>query len=187
MKRTGNETTDLACKGRARLNNDKAKETIEQTFENCKVCGRSFKKGRGMNIHLSRTNCRSTLERRNRNFKSIKGSPQETNHSGSTNTTNLPRQSSTSAQENPKCEERTRLQEHIETLSQTDQKSPTDKHKTKEEIQEINKAEDVFVIDDDIEQSIQKEVQTDQKSPTDKHKTKEKFRKKQSRGCLGDR
>ena len=49
-KRTGNETTDLACKGRARLNNDKAKETIEQTFENCKVCGRSFKKGRGMNI-----------------------------------------------------------------------------------------------------------------------------------------
>ena len=112
-----------------------------------------------MNFHLSRTNCRSTLERRNRNFKSIKGSPQETNHSGSTNTTNLPRQSSTSAQENPKCEERTRLQEHIETLSQTDQKSPTDKHKTKEKFRK-NKAEDVLVIDDDIEQSIQKEVLT---------------------------
>ena len=88
-RRTGNEIMDLACKGRARLNNDKAKETIKQTFENCKVCGRSFKKGRGMNIHLSRTNCRATLERRNRNCKSIKGSPQETHHSGSTNRINL--------------------------------------------------------------------------------------------------
>ena len=158
-RRTGNEIMDLACKGRARLNNDKAKETIKQTFENCKVCGRSFKKGRGMNIHLSRTNCRATLERRNRNCKSIKGSPQETHHSGSTNRINLPRQSSSSAQENTRCEESTRLQEQIETLSKTNQKSSTDK--TKEEIkEEKTKEEEVLVIDDDIEQSIRTEVLT---------------------------
>ena len=62
--------------------NPKAKET-NITYENCPVCMKSYKKGRGLNIHLSKTSCRSVLER-SRKLKS-KGSPQETNHSGSTN------------------------------------------------------------------------------------------------------
>ena len=41
-----------------------------------------------------------------------------------------------------------------------DQKSSTDKHKTKEEIQKENNEEEVLVIDDDIEQSIRTEVLT---------------------------
>ena len=114
-KRTGNELTDLACKGRERQTNPKAKENNQQ-YENCKVCGKSFKKGRGLNIHMSLTSCRSILEGRSRICKSKFGSPQETNHSGSTKGNNLPENSS-SAQECVKKKESATVQcnaKHLE-------------------------------------------------------------------------
>ena len=81
-KRTRNVKTDLACKGRERQNNPK---DLEIKYEDCKVCGRSFKKGRGLNIHMSVTNCRAIWERRNRNKdKSEEGTTPESHHSGCT-------------------------------------------------------------------------------------------------------
>ena len=90
-QRTGNVKTDLACKGRARTDNPKDLETNK--YENCQVCGRSFKKGRGLNIHMTVTTCRATLERRNRIHKSDCGTTRESHHSGRTTEPEAPNQS----------------------------------------------------------------------------------------------
>ena len=58
-------------------------------MESCEVCGGSFKKGRGLKIHQGKTKCKSVLE--NRKCKSKEGGPQESHHSGTTNSTFLDR------------------------------------------------------------------------------------------------
>ena len=144
-QRTGNVKTDLACKGRERQNNPKAQE-IKTKFENCQVCGKSYKKGRGLSIHMSLTSCRSILERTNRNSKSISSSPPESHHSGSTKGNNLPRHSSTPAQA-----ESMKESEKLEVSSQ--QKKTSVQSTAKEKIRE----EDILVIDNEIEKSIKKQ------------------------------
>ena len=147
-QRTGNVKTDLACKGRERQNNPKAQE-IKTKFENCQVCGKSYKKSRGLSIHMSLTSCRSILERTNRNSKSISSSPPESHHSGSTKGINLPRHSSTPAQA-----ESMKESEKLEVSSQ--QKKTSVQITAKEKIRE----EDILVIDNEIEKSIKKTVLT---------------------------
>ena len=126
--RTGNVETDLACTGRARLNNPKDLEA-NINYENCQVCGRSFKKGRGLNIHMSVTTCRATLERRNRRNKSESGTTQESHHSGGTTEPRDPPHS-------PVIELETKTVEH-------------DKGR---------KEDDVLIIDDEIEKAIKKSL-----------------------------
>ena len=128
-KRTGNGKTDLACTGRERLENPKDLES-KNKYENCQVCGRSFKKGRGLNIHMSATTCRKIFERRNRIDKSNSGTTQESNHSGGTAKHSEPHQS----------------------LIKNEPERP-------EAVNEA-KTNDILVIDDDIEESIRKEVLT---------------------------
>ena len=106
-QRTGNVKTDLACKGRERQNNPKAQE-IKTKFENCQVCGKSYKKGRGL---------------------SISSSPPESHHSGSTKGNNLPRHSSTPAQT-----ESMKESEKLEVSSQ--QKKTSVQSTAKEKIRE---------------------------------------------------
>ena len=51
-------------------------------METCTVCAGSFKKGRGLMIHMTKSGCRATEINRKKN-KSKKGSPQDKHHSGS--------------------------------------------------------------------------------------------------------
>ena len=141
-KRTGNVTTDSTSKVGRKLNNPKDKDTKEN-YENCQICGKSFKKGRGLNIHMSVTSCRATLERRIRNCKSKEGGTQEKHHSGTTRKNTYPTDKSTA--EKPESQE--------ETCMQTYDAEPKPK-----EI-EVRK-DNVLVIDDDIERAIKKEVLT---------------------------
>ena len=73
--------------------NNTAQEIIKfpknSELESCEVCGRSFKKGRGLKIHQGKTKCKSVLE--NRKCKSKEGGPQDSHHSGTTNSTFLNR------------------------------------------------------------------------------------------------
>ena len=73
--------------------NNTAQEIIKfpknSELESCEVCGRSFKKGRGLKIHQGKTKCKSVLE--NRKCKSKEGGPQDSHHSGTTNSTFLDR------------------------------------------------------------------------------------------------
>ena len=159
-KRTGNVTTDLACKGRERTNNPKAKETIKQ-YENCKVCGKSFKKGRGLSIHMSKSNCKGILERRSRRCKSRDSSPQETHHSGSTTRNNRPRHCSSSAQGEKRQNEKQHENPDERKIPCILQKSTEEATGMKETSREESvKPEDVLVIDDDIEKAIRKKVLT---------------------------
>ena len=112
------------------MENPKVQET-KTKYENCQVCGRSFKKGRGLNIHMSATTCRAIFERqkkRNKN-KSESSTIQESNHSGSTAETH--------------------------DLHQ----SPANKEEKRSETNEAM-IKDVLVIDDETEEKIKKEVLT---------------------------
>ena len=51
-------------------------------METCTVCGGSFRKGKGLKIHMTKSGCRALEINRNKN-KSKKGSPQDKHHSGS--------------------------------------------------------------------------------------------------------
>ena len=162
-KRNGNVKTDLASKGRERQDNPKAKESIKQKFENCQVCGKSFKKGRGLNIHMSNTSCRGILERRSRICKSRISSPQETHHSGSTRRNNRPRHCSPSAQGKTKTMENEKHQEapdQIKNLPHIVQENATNDTRAREEENERIRQEDVLVVDDEVEKAIRKKVLT---------------------------
>ena len=144
-KRTGNVIPDLACKGRERQKNPNVQET-KIKFENCQVCGKSYRKGRGLSIHMSLTTCRSVLERRNRNkCKSINSSPQETNHSGSTKQNNLPRQCSPTAHGVSMKKESEKL---LET-NPVDDLTGKDVNKSE---RDPTREEDILVINDEIEE-----------------------------------
>ena len=67
------------------------KSSTQPQMESCEICGKSFKKGRGLSIHQTKAGCRSVLENRIKN-KSKSSGPQDTNHSGSTNTLTQDRQ-----------------------------------------------------------------------------------------------
>ena len=129
-RRTGNVTKDLACTGRERLDNPKDQETKNKTYENCKVCGRSFKKGRGLSIHMSVTTCRAIFERRSRIYKSKSDTTQESHHSGGITKPREPHQSPGSKDESKGSEA---SEAHIK---------------------------DILVIDDEVEETIKKEVLT---------------------------
>ena len=117
-------------------------------------------KGRGLNIHMSRTKCRSTLERRNRICKSKTGSPLETNHSGSTETTNLTRENSTPAPGLSIIEEGVKAEEKVKAVQERSRLSPTGKLKTNKTSSQEPSIADILIIDDEVEKSIKKEVLT---------------------------
>ena len=112
------------------MNNPKDQETKNTTYENCKVCGRSFKKGRGLSIHMSRTTCRAIFERRSRIDKSKSDTTQETHHSGGITKSREPRQ------------------------------SPGSKYESKRTEASEAHTKDVLVINDEVEETIKKEVLT---------------------------
>ena len=67
------------------------KSSTQPQMESCEICGKSFKKGRGLSIHQTKAGCKSVLENRIKNKSKLRG-PQDTNHSGSTNTPTQDRQ-----------------------------------------------------------------------------------------------
>ena len=79
---------------------------------------------------MSKTTCRATLERRNRRYKSDRGTTQESNHSGRTTEPEAPTQ------------------------------SPGIKETKRPESNKAKIEDDVLIIDDDIEMSIRKECLT---------------------------
>ena len=83
-------------------------------MESCEICGKSFKKGRGLSIHQTKAGCKSVLENRIKN-KSKSSGLHDSNHSGSTevNTQDrLPLKSETSHNE-----ERESIQIQVKTDS----------------------------------------------------------------------
>ena len=151
----------------------KVSKDIEKTFEDCQVCGGSFKKGRGMRIHLakSKAGCKRILE--SRNYKSRFGSSQENHHSGSTNK-NIPDTTASTIEATEEREMWSIFNIYPETLSQCVgrkikmlrlQSAAIDLHdevetEVKETMAEEERADqDILVIDDDEEEAIRKEVE----------------------------
>ena len=71
-------------------------------METCTVCGGSFKMGRGLSLHKTKSRC-GALEASRKLYKSRKGGPQDQHHSGTTKES-FPK-SSASPQGTPRIEE----------------------------------------------------------------------------------
>ena len=57
--------------------------TTDNETEECRVCKRKFKKGRGLNIHMAKSRCgKVTDQHRNTNKSEATNIPQDINHSG---------------------------------------------------------------------------------------------------------
>ena len=155
-----------------------SKDISSSNFEDCQVCGGSFKKGRGLRIHLtkSKTGCKKILE--SRINKSRIGISQEQNHSGFTN--GIIPVTAASIDETPEQNDEmwSIFSEYPETLSQCVgrkirmlrfEAARIDLHddvelEVKETIAKEERAErDILVIDDDEEQIIKDQVENEAK------------------------
>ena len=155
-----------------------SKDISSSNFEDCQVCGGSFKKGRGLRIHLtkSKTGCKKILE--SRINKSRIGVSQEQNHSGNTN--GIIPVTAASIDETPEQNDEmwSIFSEYPETLSQCVgrkirmlrfEAARIDLHddvelEVKETIAKEERAErDILVIDDDEEQIIKDQVENEAK------------------------
>ena len=151
----------------------KVSKDIDKTFENCQVCGGSFKKGRGLRIHLakSKAGCKRILEGRIYN-KSRTGSSQDQHHSGSTSK-NIP--DTATFEDAPQQEEMWSIfSTYPETVSQCVGRKLKElrleasrialhddvEKEVKERIAEEERAQnDVLVIDNEEEQRIDGDIE----------------------------
>ena len=129
-------------------------------METCTVCGGSFKMGRGLSLHKTKSRC-GALEASRKLYKSRKGGPQDQHHSGTTKES-FPK-SSASPQGTPRIEENKKenqqlaveskdqgVKHHGNALSKSNTNAKTKK------VQQ--KLDTILIVDDDIEREIKASV-----------------------------
>ena len=121
-------------------------------METCTVCGGSFKKGRGLKVHKSKSRC-GALELSRKASKSRKGSPPDKHHSGSTKETFIPR-SMTSPKRTSKEEESVERSTITQCLDGHSPRNSKEHHGKK--VQQT--LDSILIVDDEVELSIKESV-----------------------------